>query len=118
MVERLLQHVGPASRPGAPQAVTGDADVRCTTCGRTGAECTHLVSGTRAVVCDHCVGDIARGRRAMIAPDDAVCHLCGRTHFESRAVYRHNGVDICADCLDLSMGLLERDEIDKFLAEW
>jgi hypothetical protein len=27
-------------------------------------------------------------------------------------------VDICADCLDLSMGLLERDEIDKFLAEW
>lgn len=118
-VERLLQHVTPTARPGQPEAVAGGgADVHCSACGRTGANCTHLVTGTRAVVCDHCVGDIARGRRAMIAPDDAVCHLCGRTHFESRAVYRHNSVDVCADCLDLSMGLLERQEIDRFLANW
>jgi hypothetical protein len=69
-------------------------------------------------VCDHCVAAIARQRRSLVAPDDAACHLCGRTHFESRAVYRFNGVDACADCLDLSMGLLEREEIDRFLATW
>ena len=33
-------------------------------------------------------------------------------------VYRHAGLDVCADCLDLSMGLLEREEVDKFLASW
>jgi hypothetical protein len=69
-------------------------------------------------VCDQCVGAIVRNRRSIAAPDDADCALCGRTHFESRGVYRLNGVDVCADCLDLSMGLLERDEIDRFLSAW
>ncbi len=119
IVERLLAMVTPPSARGEPHPVSGGgADTHCSCCGRTGKECQHLMAGTRAVVCDHCVGEIARNRRTLIAPDDAVCALCGRTHFESRAVYRHAGADVCADCLDLSMGLLEREEIDRFLATW
>ncbi|MEN9785176.1 MAG: hypothetical protein RLZZ299_440 [Pseudomonadota bacterium] len=119
LVERFLAMVTPPGGRGEPRAVTGGgADVHCSSCGRTGKECTHLMAGTRGVICDVCVGDIARNRRNIVAPDDAVCSLCGRTHFESRAVYRHQGVDVCADCLDLSMGLLEREEIDRFLASW
>ncbi len=118
IVERLLAHVSPPRRPGEPKPLGGGSDVHCSSCGRTGKECTHLMSGTKAILCDVCVAAVARNRRAQVAPDDAACSLCGRTHFESRGVYRHNGVDVCADCLDLSMGLLEREEVDKFLAAW
>jgi hypothetical protein len=120
-VERLLAHVTPPSQRAEPRPVTGGGehhDVHCSSCGRTGAECTHLMAGTRAVVCDVCTAEIVKNRRAWLAPDEAACHLCGRTHFESRGVYRHAGLDVCADCLDLSMGLLEREEVDKFLASW
>ena len=64
-------------------------------------------SGTNAEYV--CVGEVVKHRRTLVAPDTAACHLCGRTHFESRGVYRHSGVDVCHDCLDLSMGLLCRD---------
>lgn len=123
-VERLLAHVTPPSQRVEPKPVGGGAagsnepDVHCSACGRTGKECTHLMAGTRAVLCDACSGDIVKNRRALLAPDDAACFLCGRTHFESRGVYRHAGIDVCADCLDLSMGLLEREEVDRFLATW
>jgi len=118
IVERLLGQVSPASRPGEVQPVRGGVDVHCSSCGRTSRECTHLMAGTRAVVCDYCVHEIAANRRTLAAPDEAACHLCGRTHFESRGVYRLGGVDVCADCVDLSIGLLEREEVEHFLAAW
>lgn len=119
IVERLLAQVTPPTSWVEPHPVSdGGQDVHCSACGRTNRDCTHLMSGTRAMLCDVCVHEIARQRRTLAAPDDAACDLCGRTHFESRGVYRHAGVDVCADCLDLSMGLLEREEVDRFLATW
>jgi hypothetical protein len=44
--------------------------------------------------------------------------LCSRTSFEARGVYSYNGIEICSECLDLSLGQLEREEVDKFLAAW
>jgi tetratricopeptide (TPR) repeat protein len=117
-VERLLAHVSPPSQRTEPRPVGADRDVHCSACGRTGGEATHLMAGTRAVLCDICTGEIVKNRRSLAAPDDATCHLCGRTHFESRGLYRHAGIDVCADCIDLSMGLLEREEVDRFLAAW
>jgi tetratricopeptide (TPR) repeat protein len=117
-VERLLAHVTPSNQRVEPRPVGGEQDVHCSACGRTGTECTHLMAGTRAVLCDRCTNEIVKQRRSLAAPDGAACHLCGRTHFESRAVYRHAGVDVCADCVDLSSGLLEREEVDRFLASW
>lgn len=125
IVERLLAQVTPPATRVDPTPIAGGhersrdgQEVHCSACGRTAKDTTHLMAGTRAVVCDPCVAAIAQQRRSLVAPDDASCHLCGRTHFESRAVYRYNGVDVCADCVDLSMGLFERDEIDRFLATW
>jgi hypothetical protein len=37
---------------------------------------------------------------------------------DARGVYRVHRVDVCGACLDLSLGLLERREIDQFLASW
>ncbi|MSP55372.1 MAG: tetratricopeptide repeat protein [Myxococcales bacterium] len=118
MVERLIAVVQPAGRIGAPQTVRNAGDVHCSSCGRTGAECTHLLSGTQSVLCDVCVQDIAKDRRGHMAPDTAICQLCGRTQMETRGVYRITRVDVCADCMDTSLGVIEREEVEKFLREW
>lgn len=118
LVDRLLGFVGPASRRADPRPVDDGEDVHCSACGRKTGDVTHLMSGTSAVVCDLCMTEIARNRRTIAAPDDASCALCGRTSLEAKGVYRHHGIDVCASCVELSMGLLERDEVDRFLAAW
>lgn len=118
MVERLIAVVQPVGRIGVPQTVRSAGDVHCSSCGRTGGECTHLLSGTQAVLCDVCVQDIAKDRRSHTAPDSAICQLCGRTQMETRGVYRITRVDVCADCMDTSLGVIEREEVEKFLREW
>ena len=77
-----------------------------------------MVAGGAVVVCDTCVVHVTTHRATLAAPDDATCSLCGRTHFESAGLYRYNGVDICNSCIQLSLGLLEREEIEKFLEHW
>ena len=106
----------PASRP--PRPVTDREDARCTACGRTTKECTHLMAGSEANICDVCVVEVGRNRQKLLAPDEATCQFCGKSHLESRGVYRHQNVDICNHCLELSLGLVEREEVDKFLATW
>lgn len=117
LVDRLLTRITPPPRRGEPTPVSG-GDTRCSACGRTGAEATHLMTGTRAVLCDHCIGEVVQNRLSLVAPDDAACHLCGRTHFEARNLWRIQGVDVCVHCIDLSVGLRERETVDRFLAAW
>jgi thioredoxin-like negative regulator of GroEL len=118
LVERLLEAVSPPAEPLAPRKVSGDSETSCSTCGRGHAEVTHMIAGGSVVVCDRCVVHITTHRATLSAPDDAACGLCGRTHFESAGLYRYNGVDICNSCMQLSLGLLEREEIESFLESW
>ncbi len=124
ILERLLTSVTPPALRVEPRPVSEGKDVHCSACGRTnGGECTHLMAGTRAVLCNVCVSAILPQRRTIPAPDHASCDLCGRTHFEARGLYRYMGaakrqVDVCGECLELSSGLLEREEVEKFLATW
>ena len=76
------------------------------------------MSGSDAVVCDRCVIQIGQHRKSLQADERSNCTLCSRTHFEARGVYSYNGIDICSECLDLSLGQLEREEVDRFLAAW
>lgn len=116
-VARLLEEVSPPSQRREPRRVAVDEDAACTTCGRRPRDASHLIAGVRAVICDRCITQITWHRASLTAPDDASCHLCGRTHFEASGLYRYNGADICNHCVQRSLGLLERDEIDHFLAE-
>ena len=77
-----------------------------------------MMSGSNAVICDHCVIQIGQHRKSLLADEHATCSLCRRSHFEARGVYTYNGVEICSECLDLSLGQLEREEVDRFLAAW
>ncbi|NOY24501.1 MAG: tetratricopeptide repeat protein [Oligoflexia bacterium] len=116
VVERLLSGVTPPVGV-QPRRVSDGEQTRCSTCGRAPHEVSHMMAGGSAVVCDRCVVRIATHRRSMTGADDAVCDLCHRTHFEA-TVYAYNGQHVCNHCLELSLGLIEREEVDRFLAAW
>ena len=75
------------------------------------------MAGGDAVLCNKCLIQIARDRHQLATDDPSVgCSLCSRTSMESRSVYVHRGLPVCADCVDHSLGLLEREEVDRYLA--
>jgi len=117
-VEALLQHVVPPTARKPPRPVSDHEDVHCSTCGRTAKEAEHLMVGSDAVICEHCVVVVGQRRRDLRAADDAHCDFCGKTHLEARGLYHYSGVDICSDCLELSLGVVEREAIEQFLADW
>jgi tetratricopeptide (TPR) repeat protein len=117
-VERFLSYVVPPTKSAAPQKVEQADSTRCSTCGRCSSEVGYMMSGSNAVICDHCVIQIGQHRKSLLADEHATCSLCRRSHFEARGVYTYNGVEICSECLDLSLGQLEREEVDRFLAAW
>jgi tetratricopeptide (TPR) repeat protein len=116
LVETLLGLVTP---PRTVEIAAGPRDgtsTRCATCGRTQAEVDHLMVGGRTVVCDRCVLRISQHRRSLPAPDGAVCDLCGRGPFEVSGLYAYNGTHVCSACTERSLGLLEREEVERYLA--
>jgi hypothetical protein len=118
LLDRLIAASSPTTSRRETRRVEVGEETRCTTCGRGHAEVTHMITGGDAVICDRCVVQITQSRASLAAPDEATCRLCGRTHFESAGLYRFHEVDICNSCLQLSLGLLEREEIDRFLDAW
>ncbi len=116
-VDALLRHVVPAPTHEPPRPVSDHEAVHCASCGRTSDDARHLMVGTRSVICDVCIGELGRRRKELVAADEADCHFCGRNQLEAR-VFGLHGVQICAHCLKLSLGVLEREEVDRFLAAW
>lgn len=118
VVTRLLGAVTPPVRIQDARRVGNSEETRCSTCGRTHDEVTHMIAGGDTVICDHCVIRVTQNRATLRAADDATCGLCGRSHFEASGLYAYNGVNICNTCVQLSLGLREREEVDGFLASW
>ncbi len=117
-VRMLLEQVVPPRAQLPPRPVSDDSDAHCSCCGRTSRDAEHLMAGSDAVICNLCVVEVSRKRRQLRAPDEAQCAFCGKTHLETRGVHRMQGVDICSECLEFSLGLLEREQVDRFLAAW
>jgi tetratricopeptide (TPR) repeat protein len=122
LVDALVNQVQQPAARFQPHAVGGDADLVCSTCGKRPSEVDHLmapegVAGRRDAVCDQCMSAIARDRRALKSEDPEIhCALCNRDTFETRAIYVYRSVPVCADCLDASLGLVEREEVERYLA--
>jgi Flp pilus assembly protein TadD len=117
-VDRMLSFVSPPAANLSPRKVSKDDSTRCSTCGRNASEVQYMMAGSKACVCDRCVIRIGQHRKTLESPDNAVCDMCGRTAFEARSVHNYNGVQFCSACLDLSLGQLEREEVDRFLSAW
>jgi tetratricopeptide (TPR) repeat protein len=109
----------PAEDQGMPRAASDDEDHTCLTCGRRSAEVDHMMVRGEASLCDRCLGTIARRRQELATDDPRIrCVLTGKTLVDSREIYVYNGVAVAAEVVDKSLGLSEREEVDRFLAGW
>jgi tetratricopeptide (TPR) repeat protein len=119
LVDQLLEAITPPESTVQPRPVSDDEEVTCATCGRRAGEVGHLLVGSDAAVCNLCLMHVARNRRELATDDPSVrCALSGRAALESRGMYVYNGVPVSAECVENSLGLLEREEVDRFLASW
>ncbi len=107
----------PGSR-GKPRPTSPPLN-RCSVCGRGHREVGRMLAGSRLMICTDCVRDIWRERSLLRAPvqRDVRCSFCLRSVFEADAFYARSGIHICNLCLDLSMGVIEKEEVERFLRE-
>ena len=119
LLASLLAEVKPADARFHPRTITEGEDAHCSTCGRRAPDVEHLMAGEKAIVCNTCMTTIARDRRELATDDPSIsCALCGRTGLDTRNVYIFRGTPVCAHCVDHSLGLLEREAVDRYLASW
>jgi len=117
LVDAIVAQVAPPRAHYHARAVSDDPSAVCSTCGRRGSEVGHVMVGGDATVCDVCMADLARTRSDHATDDaDARCALTGRSALDSRGLYVYRGIGICREVLDQSLGLLEREEVDRYLA--
>jgi tetratricopeptide (TPR) repeat protein len=117
LVDALVAWNSPSEQRFQVHPVSDDEVAVCTCCGKRAGEVAHLIAGENAVLCTNCATQIARERRELTQEDPNLgCELCGRTNLEARAVYLFHDTVVCATCVDYTLGLLEREEIDRYLA--
>lgn len=118
-VDALLDALAAPQTTTFPHPTSDDEDRTCATCGRRSAEVDHMMARETVAVCDRCLGSIARRRHELATEDPRVrCALTGNTLVESREIYVYNGVAVSAEVVDRSLGLVEREEVDRYLAGW
>jgi len=117
ILDRLVRQVSPSMKRSAPRPVSGDEDLHCSTCKRRTTEVTHMMAGNQSAICDRCMATIALERRKLKTEDpNVVCALSGVNCLESRGIYVFNDLAVSAECLDQGLGLIEREEVDRYLA--
>jgi tetratricopeptide (TPR) repeat protein len=117
LVDHLMRISTPATAFKAPSPVSSDKVCECSICGVKTAEAGHLLQGNRAIICDGCITMIAQRRRDYTVDNSSCrCSLCDTTLLKSRSLYAYRGVHVCADCVDHSLGLVEREEVNRYLS--
>lgn len=115
LVDRILAGRTPTDEHFQPRPVSDASDAHCATCGRTVGDVDHLLQGADAHVCNRCITEIATRRRSLVVDDPAArCALCHRSGTEVRAIFDHRAVKVCSKCVDQSLGLTEREAVDRF----
>lgn len=112
----------PRSEPPPPRrrSMEDHERYRCSLCGRSQDQVDRLMSGNRMLLCNVCISAIHDHRDDLAVPDDEehVCHLCRASIFEVQSMYRIMEFLVCNVCLDQCVGLLRREEVDRFLKDF
>jgi tetratricopeptide (TPR) repeat protein len=116
LVGLVAAGASPMGERGQPGVLTDAPERACAVCGRRTPEVGHIVAGPDAAMCDRCMAALAQERRDLPEPPDAPCRLCGALAIDGRSVWTWRGTEVCQECLDLSLGRGEREEIANFLA--
>jgi Flp pilus assembly protein TadD len=114
LAHQLLEITTPPRTPAPAQDVAPQVDAHCTACSRGAPDEVQLMAGTQAVLCSVCICEIDTCRETSGEP----CMLCGQNALGSMQTYRHADVVVCDACLDQSLAMIERQEIDRVLAAW
>jgi tetratricopeptide (TPR) repeat protein len=114
-LDAIVAGRAPAMTVTTPRPLPDDSDTPCSTCGRRVRDTGHVLGGSDAAVCDQCMTEIASHRRELATDDPArECALCHKTNTQTKAVFVYQAVAVCAECLDRSLGLVEREAVDAF----
>ncbi len=102
-------------RPRAARATHLD---HCTLCGRASDLVERLMTGERVHLCNLCVRYLHQHRSDLIAAEreDQSCSFCGGSAFDVQAMVQSRDLLVCGGCLDDCVGLLAREEVERYLA--
>jgi tetratricopeptide (TPR) repeat protein len=103
------------SRPTRPTRSSGRES--CTLCGRSKHDVDRLMSGNQVYLCNICISYIHQQRRDLVTSDqeEHICSFCTSTIFEVQHMHRVKELLLCDRCLDTCVGLLAREEVERFL---
>jgi tetratricopeptide (TPR) repeat protein len=117
LVNTLLRHVSLTQHRPSPRPISNDESLSCSCCNRRSGEVDHMIVSAGVAICDRCMTSIARERRKLQTEDPKVyCALSEVNCLQSRGIYVYNNLAVSAECVDQSLGLLEREEVDRYLA--
>jgi tetratricopeptide (TPR) repeat protein len=116
-LRELLALSEPLAEPSPYRPVSDDEIRTCATCGRRTGEVDHMMVRGDLAICDRCLSHVAAHRHELAVEDPRLrCAMTGRSITETRELYLYNGVPLSTEVVDRSLGLLEREEVDRFLA--
>lgn len=117
LAEQATSSTAPRQGPEPARLVTDRDDLRCATCGRSGGQVSHMITGHGLAVCNVCLGTVHERRSELRSRDpDVRCALTGATLLDTAALYLYQGVPLSSDVVEQSLGHEEREAIASYLA--
>ncbi len=104
-------------RDDRPRRARSPSKETCSLCSRAGDEVDRLMSGNRVFLCNLCVSYIHAHRADLAVADreDHVCSFCNCSIFEVTGMHQAKDLLLCDRCLDTCVGLLAKEEVERFL---
>jgi len=92
----------------------------CAVCGRGQREVERMLAGSRLMICTRCIKEMWKERDFIRTTDprDLSCSFCRKSIFEVDAFYSRKNLLMCNLCLELAMGVIEREEVEHFLEDF
>lgn len=89
----------------------------CDACGcKRDASEPMLLGGTTAV-CNACIVELGQTLHDHRDENpESVCSMSGRRAFETKEMYRHGGLTLSSEVVEMGLGMLERAAVDHFLS--
>lgn len=92
----------------------------CAVCGKGQREVERMLAGSKLMICTRCIKEMHKERDLLRTTEqrDMQCSFCRKSIFEVDAFFAKKSLLMCNRCLDMSMGVIEREEVERFLEEF
>ena len=90
----------------------------CSCCGKKAESVDLIMKEGVHSICTACVQELYEQPENYEAPDDAFCHFCGASHFETDNLYSFKKVRICDGCVQMFLSEQSRLLVDGYLSSF